>query len=55
MFGHITKSDVIGGIPGSGVDFDNVPYSLTEEFVSVYRLHALIPGIYPIPSVSLHT
>jgi hypothetical protein len=44
MLGNVSKNDVIGGIPGSGVDYDNVPYSLTEEFVAVYRLHTLIPG-----------
>jgi hypothetical protein len=40
---HFTKSDVVFGIPGSGVDLHGVPYSLTEEFISVYRLHPLIP------------
>ncbi|KXJ87854.1 feebly protein [Microdochium bolleyi] len=37
------NSEIISGIPGSGVDNDGVPYSLTEEFVSVYRMHSLIP------------
>ncbi|KAK3939311.1 heme peroxidase [Diplogelasinospora grovesii] len=42
--GRISKtSEIISGIPGSGVDQDGVPYSLTEEFVSVYRMHSLIP------------
>ena len=44
MFGRISKTnESISGIPGSLVDQDEVPYSLTEEFVSVYRLHPLIP------------
>lgn len=44
MVGRISKtSEVISGIPGSGVDHQGVPYSLTEEFVSVYRLHTLCP------------
>src|SRR5947207_3062449 len=44
MLGRISKtSEVISGIPGSGVDQFGVPYSLTEEFVSVYRMHPLIP------------
>lgn len=44
MLGRISKtSEVISGIPGSGVDQFGVPYSLTEEFVSVYRMHSLIP------------
>jgi len=43
--GRISKtSEVISGIPGSGADQDGVPYSLTEEFTSVYRMHSLIPG-----------
>jgi hypothetical protein len=47
MLGRISKnSEVISGIPGSGADQDNVPYSITEEFVAVYRLHSLIPGTF---------
>lgn len=46
LVGRISKtSEIISGIPGSGVDNDGVPYSLTEEFVSVYRMHPLIPGM----------
>jgi len=42
--GRLSKtSEVISGIPGSGVDHFGVPYSLTEEFVSVYRMHSLVP------------
>jgi hypothetical protein len=44
LLGRISKtSEVISGIPGSGVDQFGVPYSLTEEFVSVYRMHSLVP------------
>ncbi|KAF3932352.1 Peroxidasin [Dactylellina cionopaga] len=44
LLGRISKdSEVISGIPGSGVDHAGVPFSLTEEFVSVYRMHSLIP------------
>lgn len=43
--GRISKtSEAISGIPGSDVDHQGIPYSLTEEFVSVYRMHSLIPG-----------
>lgn len=46
LVGRISKtSEIISGIPGSGVDNDAVPYSLTEELVSVYRMHPLIPGM----------
>lgn len=43
LIGRVAKSELVGGIPGSGTDQNGVPYSLTEEFVSVYRLHPLIP------------
>jgi hypothetical protein len=44
MVGQILKtSEAISGIPGSTVDHQGIPYSLTEEFVSVYRMHSLIP------------
>ena len=37
--GRLSKtSGVISGIPGSGAKQFGCPYSLTEEFVSVYRL-----------------
>jgi hypothetical protein len=56
MLGRISKnSEIISGIPGSGVDQDDVPYSITEEFVAVYRLHSLIPGIFPSQNLSLFT
>lgn len=37
------SSSEISGIPGSGVVHDGAPYSLTEEFTSVYRMHSLLP------------
>lgn len=47
LVGRISKtSEAISGIPGSGAGQDGVPYSLTEEFVSVYRMHSLVPGKY---------
>ncbi|WP_319451122.1 MULTISPECIES: peroxidase family protein [unclassified Mycobacterium] len=42
-FGRISGSDLLQGIPGSDTDHHGVPYSLTEEFVAVYRMHPLIP------------
>jgi len=36
------------GIPGTLPDDHGTPYSLTEEFVSVYRMHPLIPDDYEI-------
>ncbi len=34
------------GIPSTSPDHHGVPYSLTEEFATVYRLHPLIPDDY---------
>ncbi|RDA85725.1 hypothetical protein CP532_5935 [Ophiocordyceps camponoti-leonardi (nom. inval.)] len=43
MVGRIAKGETISGIPGSKTELFGVPYSLTEEFVSVYRMHPLCP------------
>ena len=43
LFGRISKSEVISGIPGSIKNHDGVPYAITEEFVAVYRMHPLLP------------
>ncbi len=43
LLGRLSKSELISGIPGSDADQYGVPYSLTEEFVAVYRMHPLIP------------
>ena len=50
-FGRISKSEVISGIPGSPVDHHGTPYSLTEEFVAVYRMHPLIPDEFEFRSL----
>jgi Animal haem peroxidase/Catalase len=34
------------GIPQTTPDHDGTPYSLTEDFVTVYRMHPLIPDDY---------
>ena len=41
--GFIDDSEILGGIIGSKADHHAAPYSLTEEFVSVYRMHPLMP------------
>ncbi|MDQ3887476.1 MAG: peroxidase, partial [Actinomycetota bacterium] len=45
-FGRVSTSEVVSGIPGSPKNHHGVPYSLTEEFVAVYRMHPLIPDDY---------
>ena len=46
-FGHI-GTEMIGGIVGSDQAHHAAPYSITEEFVSVYRLHPLLPDDYAV-------
>jgi hypothetical protein len=46
-FGHL-GTEMIGGIVGSKQSHHAAPYSITEEFVSVYRLHPLLPDDYEI-------
>ena len=46
-FGHI-GTEMIGGITGSNQEHHSAPYAITEEFVSVYRLHPLLPDDYEI-------
>lgn len=43
LFGRIGEGEILSGIVGSPADHHTAPYYLTEEFVSVYRLHPLIP------------
>ena len=51
-FGRISSSEVISGIPGSPTDHHGVPYSLTEEFVAVYRMHPLLPDDFVFRSLA---
>ena len=44
--GRIGRGDILSGIPGSNTDHHGVSYSLTEEFVAVYRMHPLLPDDY---------
>ncbi len=43
---------MISGIPGSAQDHFGVPYSLTEEFSIVYRMHPLIADTYTFRSAA---
>ena len=46
-FGHV-GTEMIGGIVGSDQEHHTAPYAITEEFISVYRLHPLLPDDYEI-------
>lgn len=47
-FGRFGEGELISGIPGSRREHFEVPFALTEEFVSVYRLHGLLPDAVPL-------
>jgi len=42
-FKSINSGYLIGGVVGDKTNHFKVPYSITEEFTSVYRLHSLLP------------
>jgi hypothetical protein len=50
VFRGVSDNDIISGIPGSATDHHTAPYSLTEEFTSVYRMHSLMPDEFRILS-----
>jgi len=50
-WGRLTKWDLLRGIPGSPTNHHGVPFSLTEEFVAVYRMHPLIPDDFTFRSL----
>jgi hypothetical protein len=52
LLGRRTKNEIVRGIPGSPTNHHGVPYSLTEEFVAVYRMHPLIPDEFDFRSLS---
>jgi hypothetical protein len=49
--GRISPTEAFSGIPNSGVDHQGTSFSLTEEFVSVYRLHPLMPDRLAVDSI----
>lgn len=48
---RFTSNEVFTGIPGSPTNHHGVPYSLTEEFVAVYRMHPLLADEYEFRSL----
>ena len=50
VFPGLADNDIFSGIPGSPTDHTGVPFSLTEEFVTVYRMHPLLPDHFTISS-----
>ncbi len=49
---RISEGELVSGIPGSETDHHGADYCLTEEFVSVYRMHALVPDHIDVYSLA---
>ena len=47
----LDDNEFLGGIIGSHAEHHAAPYSLTEEFVAVYRMHPLMPDDFAFHSV----
>jgi len=52
LFGRFSDNEVISGTAGSPTNHFTAPYSHTEEFVAVYRMHPLIPDDYSFRSAA---
>jgi Animal haem peroxidase len=50
VFPKLAENDIFSGIPGSPTEHHGTPFTLTEEFVSVYRMHTLMPDHFTIRS-----
>jgi len=44
--------EILGGIVGGRQNLYGVPFSMTEEFVAVYRMHSLLPENLELPLVN---
>lgn len=54
LAGRLGPGDFLSGIPGSLTDHYGAPFSITEEFIEVYRMHPLMPDDYDFVAVD-HT
>jgi hypothetical protein len=52
LLGRISGTEILSGIPGSATDHHSAPYSITEEFVAVYRMHPLVPDEFDLRSTA---
>jgi len=51
-FGHVGIALLSGYVGMKRTENHGVPYSLTEEFVSVYRMHQLLPDSLHLRDIS---
>jgi Animal haem peroxidase len=54
-FGRLSTNELVSGIVGGRTNHFGIPYSLTEEFVAVYRMHPLVPDDYSFRSARDHS
>jgi hypothetical protein len=52
LLGRLDEGSLVSGVPGSPRDHHAVPYSITEEFVAVYRMHPLLPDDFRFRSAA---
>jgi len=52
VFPGLNRNDLLAGIPGSATAHHSAPYAMTEEFVSVYRMHPLMPDDFVLRSAA---
>ncbi|MQL86595.1 hypothetical protein Taro_019124 [Colocasia esculenta] len=53
IFGHV-GGPALGGLVGLNEPNNHgVPYSLTEDFVGVYRMHCLVPDVLEVKNINL--
>jgi len=55
QLGRISDNEALSGIPGAQKSHFHVPYALTEEFVSVYRMHSLVPDDFTLRALRDHS
>jgi hypothetical protein len=48
ILSRVSQDEIVHGIPGTPVEHHSAPFSLTEEFVAVYRMHPLIRDDYSL-------
>ena len=51
-YGRDKRLERLTGIPGSQASHHAAPYSITEEFVAVYRMHSLMPDTFNFRTAS---
>ena len=49
-YGRVSDGDLLSGIVGGQTNHHGVSYSLTEEFVAVYRMHSFVPDAFDFRS-----